>query len=255
MKNVMLCEKTTLESARQLTDVIVEKKFDGVRAYIYNGKLYDRRNADITKKFPEFVGLEWLPKGIMLDGEIVVGDSFANTNSRMHLKDAFKIKLGSTTAPATFWCFDAVKDGEERMPLMDRKRLVGSIVVNFGNPAWFREVQALMSVDAAWVLVQEGAWEGLIIKDADSPYEGRRSASWRKLKCFQETTAEFVRYELHSKGVRIETADGRAVNINGSAAQEVILKMRRGETVIGNVQYLPQESGVWRFQSWRGIAS
>lgn len=256
MKSVMLCEPTSLDAARQLTDVIVEKKFDGVRAYIYNGKLYDRRNADITKKFPEFVGLERLPRGVMFDGEIVVGESFANTGARMHLKDGFKIRLSVKMAPATFWCFDAVKDGQERMPLMDRKRLASSIIVNFGDPAWLKEVPALMSVDAAWQLVQEGAWEGLVIKDADSPYEGRRSAAWRKLKAFEETTAEFVKYELHPKGVRIETADGRAVNINGHAAQEVILRLRRGESVRGNVQYLPQkDSGAWRFPSWRGIAS
>jgi len=253
MKSVMLCEASTLGDVRQLTDVIVERKYDGIRAYIYDGKLYDRRNADITRKFPEFIGLDKLSHGIMYDGEVLVGESFANTAARVHLKDAFKVRLAMTTAPATFWCFDAVVDTEEDMPLMERKGLVHDVVENVVCSSWFREVPALMSVDAAWVLVQEGAWEGIVVKDADSGYVGKRSAAWRKIKMFTETIAEFVKYELHPKGVRIETADGRAVNINGHAAQEVILRMRRGEKVRCYVQYLPQaESDAWRFPSFRG---
>ena len=38
---------------------------------------------------------------------------------------------------------------------------------------------------------ERGGWEGLIVKDADSPYEsGRRSRSWRKLKLVKQQ--EFV---------------------------------------------------------------
>jgi ATP-dependent DNA ligase len=252
MKSVMLCEASTLGDVRRLTDVIVERKYDGVRAYIYNCRLYDRRNADITKKFPEFTGLGDFPKGTMFDGEILVGESFANTAARVHLKDAFKVRLAMTTAPATFWCFDMVVDGCENIPLMRRKEDVHGAVAARGL-SWFREVPALMSVDAAWVLVQEGAWEGIVVKDADAGYEGRRSAAWKKIKAWTECVAEFVKYELHAKGVRIETADGRAVNINGSASQEVILRMRRGEKVRCYVQYLPQAgSDIWRFQSFRG---
>lgn len=254
MKSVMLCEASTLDGVRRLTDVIVERKYDGVRAYVYNGKLYDRRSADISRKFPEFTGLGDFPSGVMFDGEILVGDSFANTAARVHLKDAFKIRLAMTTAPATFWCFDMVFCGCENIPLMRRKEDVHGFVAE-KNLGWLKEVPALESVDTAWALVQEGQWEGIVVKDAQSGYEGKRSAAWRKVKAFVETTAEFVKYELHAKGVRIETADGRAVNVNGHASQEVILRLRRGEKVKCYVQYLPQqESDAWRFPSFRGIA-
>ena len=41
-----------------------------------------------------------------------------------------------------------------------------------------------------WELAREHGWEGVMAKRRDSPYEGRRSPHWLKMKC--EATAELV---------------------------------------------------------------
>lgn len=244
----MLCQPATLAEAREMVqkkNCIIEEKFDGVRAYIERGKLYNRRGEEMTVKFPEFVGIEKLDG---YDGEVVCASGeFSDVQSRVHTKSPFYIKLFAQKMPAYFVVFDA----PSRAPLRRRKALLDGAVL----PAWMRRAPAYPTVDAAWEHITANGGEGIVVKDADATYEeGKRSASWIKVKAFAETTAVFTKLEQHAKGVRLETDDGRAVNVNGQQAEYVKFKFNNDGKVCCEVQYMPQkDSEAWRFPSFRGV--
>lgn len=253
--NPMLCQAATIGQARVLFlsgEWVVERKLDGVRAYIEGGRLFDRRGVDITRKFPEFVGLEKV--AAVLDGEIVAqSGEFNDVSGRMHLRDALKIRLSAKGCPARFVAFDMVSGEvwEKRWALLQR------VYFHDGVPLWdwMRLVPSFVSLEEGWGKVLEGGWEGLVLKRRGSLYqEGKRSADWLKVKSWSEVVATFTKLDVHNKGCRLETVDGRSVNVNGAQAEEVIERFNRVGVVLGEVQFLVQSGSVaWRFPSWRGL--
>jgi len=243
---VMLCEKATVEYAETLEEGwVAERKYDGVRAYIENGRLYDRREKDITEKFPEFVGLAEL-NVFIIDGEIVSqSGEFNDISGRVHLKDKFFIQLSAKKSPAIFMAFDIVAAGKQ---LWERKEVLSKLDV----PAWMQKAEGGGFAEL-WEQVQQNGWEGVVLKRTAAQYqEGKRSADCLKIKAFVETTAVFTKLEQHNKGCRLETADGHSVNVNGAQASEVLRIFGKDGKVTCEVQYLPQNnSGAWRFPSFR----
>lgn len=252
----MLCQPCTVEDARlqyDSTEWVVERKLDGVRAYIQGGRLYDRRGVDITKRFPEFSQIETIMD--VLDGEIVAqSGEFSDVSGRMHLRDEFKVKILSKKSPAIFVAFDIVVPG---VRVTNRIAQLSTGYFPRGIPRfdWMNEVPRFSDFEDGWDKVNAGGWEGLILKQRDSVYqEGKRSADWLKVKAFAEATAVFVKLENHPRGVRLETADGRSVNVNGAQADEVKERFKKNGKVKCEVQYLPQNnSDAWRFPSFRGL--
>lgn len=264
---VQLCLPATLAEAKLLLHrpgwYVVEEKYDGVRAYIRDGKIFNRRGKEITKQFPEFIGLEMI-HGDVFDGEIVADTlRFEDIASRVHLKDSFLIKLAAKQNPATFVCFDCVDTdtflSHEVMGLMGlqqrRERLEQQ-----DFPAilpWFKIAPQFLAtpekLDEMWADVLQNGKEGLVLKGLRLPYMfGRRS--WRKVKAWQETQATFTTYEVHPKGITMETVDGRRVVVNGAQAAVVKQKIDADGSVIAEIQFLPQEnSDAWRFPSFRGV--
>lgn len=245
----MLCQSATLEQARKIPSCHFERKLDGIRAYIENGKLYDRRGKEITHQFPEFVGVGEVVG--TFDGEIIsASGEFSDISGRVHLRDKFIISLSAKKSPAIFVVFDVVMEGtiEERRSAIERENLWG----RFG---WIQKVPRFNSFDEGWKLVEENGWEGLILKRFGSTYqEGARSPDWIKCKAFQEAKAIFTKLSEHPRGVRLETEDGRSVNVNGAQALEVKQRFEKEGRVLCEVQYLPQKgSDAWRFPSFRGL--
>ena len=180
----MLCEKVTPADAEGICSSgnwLIERKFDGVRAYIEDGKLFDRRNVDITHRFPEF---HPIPKGVMLDGEIVASTGeFADVSGRMHLKDKRHIAALAKHQPASFVAWDAPDAGGM---LVDRRKAMLSVVQS-ASQTWLKASDVFPDFASGWEAVEAGGWEGLIIKRKSSAYEGRRSKEWLKVKRFVET--------------------------------------------------------------------
>jgi ATP-dependent DNA ligase len=255
----MLLESLKVDEARKLfyeqkDCFIVEQKVDGVRGYIKDGKLYDRRNVDITARFPEFIGIEQM--GGILDGEIVCASGdFGDVASRMHLKDKFLMRLAQEKNPAKFIVFDFVaKNGDDR-PLMHRKAKL-KILMTMNIPQWIEMLEWKEDFDELWAQVELNGWEGLVMKRKDGVYEWRRSKNALKVKAFEETKTIFTKYEEHPRGITIETEDGRRVNINGAQAPIVKHKLLREGKVLCKVQFMKSAldgSDAWRFPSFRGI--
>lgn len=247
----MLADKFTPEQAKTLGEEwVLENKYDGVRGYIEGGQLFDRRGANITHKFPEFTGLGTI-KGT-IDGEIVARTGkFNDVSGRVHLKDAFVIKLAAQKAPAAFVAFDIVTPDV----LEVRRRTLLQAAQTF--PEWLTVTPQFPASEfpQLWGAILKAGDEGLMAKKKGTLYEHRRSSSWRKVKNFYECTAVFTKMDKHTHGVRLETSDGKSVNVNGVQAIEVERIFNALGEVSGEIQYMVQlESDAWRFPSWRGLA-
>lgn len=252
----MLCSQMTEGEARAafaLGGWFVEEKYDGVRAFIKDGRLFNRHGRDMTAQFPEFGVLPDRP--YVIDGEIVCGESFSDVGARVHTRDPFSIRMLSKQMPALFMAFDVCLSGDwwyRREQLWSVERMMRVEVVN-GAP-WFCVVQASSEFDVFFAGIRARGGEGVVMKRADGVYvEGVRSRDFVKVKNFLETSAKFVKLEVHAKGVRLETEDGHSVNVNGSDAVGIRQVFGRDGFVWCAVQFMPTESGAWRMPSYRGV--
>ena len=253
----MLCQKATIERAKEIAksgEWVIEQKFDGVRAYIEDGKIFNRRGQEITKQFPEFTGVADFK--MSYDGEIVAQSGiFADVSGRVHMKDKFLIGLRAKASPAKFMLFDVVGDGYQQQPLTARREVLEK--TNYKNYPWITLAEQFPATDIEekWGEVIASQQEGLVMKQKDAAYqEGKRSPDWLKVKAWEEAVATFTKFEEHPKGITIETADGRRVVVNGAQADEVKEAIKTKGSVKAEIQHLPQENeNAWRFPSFRGL--
>ncbi|CAI3805208.1 Multifunctional non-homologous end joining protein LigD [Pseudomonas sp. MM221] len=176
-----------------------EVKFDGYRMLARidgdDVRLFTRNGHDWSAKLPHQVaalkalGLD----SAWLDGEMVVADESGVADFQA-LQAAFDSEQDDDI---TYYMFDLPylggKDLRE-LPVQDRRATLAkllehnaSAILKFSD-AFNQPVDALL--DSACRL----GLEGLIGKRADSPYVGRRSSDWIKLKCKQRQEFVIVGY-------------------------------------------------------------
>lgn len=217
----------TLTDTADLTNpgAVYEPKYDGIRAIVEvtpgrgaaRVTLWSRNGNDKTAQFPSIVqalqGAGARLKGpVILDGEIVALDErgrpagFQRLQGRIHLIGARDVERVDRDQPVALVVFDLLQDGKDdlcRLPLTERRVRLERLFDRFFHPKTdATRVQANNSAirlseqvagdaRALYDRALEEQWEGLIVKDAASPYQpGRRSPAWRKLKVLQEQ--EFV---------------------------------------------------------------
>jgi len=186
---------TLVDDIPQTGDWLYELKFDGYRllARVDAGdvKLFTRDAKDWTAKLPKQVeaikalGLD----SAWLDGEIVVLDK-QGVPSFQSLQNAFDQK---STAQIVYFLFDLpYLNGRDLRdtPLRERHALLQKLLSNV-PPDILRYSAPLQEppqklLDSACALNMEG----IIGKQANAPYTGKRSSSWIKLKC--QRRQEFV---------------------------------------------------------------
>ncbi|HYR35296.1 MAG TPA: ATP-dependent DNA ligase, partial [Burkholderiales bacterium] len=106
-------------------DVLYEPKWDGFRALVFHGGtellIQSRDSRPLERYFPELHDalLERLPKGSVLDGEIVIatahGLDFDALQLRLHPAESRVAKLAKET-PSSFVAFDVLAaDGRSLM--------------------------------------------------------------------------------------------------------------------------------------------
>ena len=181
---------------------LFEIKYDGVRVLASRVgervELRGRSGMIVTARYPEVVrALRTLPLDrFLLDGEIVALDaagrsSFQRLQTRMNLTRPTDVERASLEVPVSAACFDALAlDGRDlrSLPLEERKACLRLLlpargVVHFGDHVL---EQGREFFDAAC-----GArLEGVVAKKRDSPYVGKRSRDWLKVKC--QLRQEFV---------------------------------------------------------------
>ena len=195
--------------------LVFEPKYDGIRALIEIEPAATRKSAavhlwsrlgnDKTSQFPSIV--EALAsfgaaarEPLVIDGEIVALDrdgrpmGFQRLQGRIHLSDANDVARIDREQPVAFIAFDLLREGTEDLrglPLTERRARLERLLAKSKSPAIRISEQVARDGRALHARAQQEGWEGLIVKDATSPYQsGRRSPSWRKLKLHHEQ--EFV---------------------------------------------------------------
>jgi len=192
---------------------LFEVKLDGYR--LIGGRergeaiLLSRNGHDITATFPEIAKpLRALPfDGLIVDGELVVLDdhghpSFQRLQNRAQLRGAREIRRAAVDRPATYYVFDlmALEGYDLRaLPLERRKALLAELLPRVGalrySEHWEKDGETL------YAQVERMGLEGIMAKQADSPYRSRRSAEWLKIRADRVADLVVVGYS-QPKGSR-----------------------------------------------------
>lgn len=169
-------------------------KWDGIRILcrVENGKyrIFTRNRRDRTEFYPELEEITGLlgVKSAWLDGEIVVFDqnqkpSFYHALVRERLKNPERACHYSRRNPARYIVFDIMNlDGKDLrpLPLRQRKAILEERLAPGRNVA---VTQDFSDGDALLAIMKQKGWEGIVSKQANSPYTGgKRHRYWYKTK-------------------------------------------------------------------------
>jgi DNA ligase-1 len=197
--NFMLAEP--MASAEEISsyfegrELFAEYKYDGVRAQVHKRggevKIFSRRLEELTKSFPEVVeAASRIPHDVVLDGEIVAfreGEgplSFQLIQRRLRRAD---VEESKRIAPIRYFCFDILYlDGSpvHRESFRARRTILWGVLRGTGlSRADSKTVREAGEIEAFFRESRSLGYEGLVLKDPESPYTpGRRGRYWAKLK-------------------------------------------------------------------------
>ncbi|WP_348766381.1 non-homologous end-joining DNA ligase [uncultured Salinisphaera sp.] len=174
------------------TEWIFERKLDGIRLLVFRDgdhvELLTRNGQSRTDHFPELVACfaQQPHRRFVLDGEVVAFDgkvtSFSRLQQRAGISDPEAAKASGVAV--YFYAFDCPwLDGLDlrRVALRDRKQLLRS-QFDFGKALRYTAHRNTCGEDYLAEARAKG-WEGILAKQADSPYRCGRSRRWLKLKC------------------------------------------------------------------------
>lgn len=175
---------------------IFERKLDGVRLLVFRKdgevRLVTRNEKDRSATYPELVdALEGSGPDLVADGEVVAFDgdvtSFSRLQERIQVEDAEEARKRARRVAVKLYLFDLLHvDGRDvtALPLRARKRVLRQAVAWDDPVRWtpHRNEEG----EAYWQEACRKGWEGVIAKDATSPYVHGRSRKWLKFKCGHE---------------------------------------------------------------------
>ena len=170
-------------------DFLYEPKWDGFRAIVFRSDddlyIQSRDLKPLDRYFPELheALLERLPKGTVVDGEIVImtphGLDFDALQQRIHPAASRIGKLAAET-PSAFVAFDLLaargKDLREK-PQAERRSLLEKLLDGAKPPLYLTPITRDLKIAADWLEKFEGAGlDGVIAKPADLGYlPGKRA--------------------------------------------------------------------------------
>ena len=152
-------------------------------------RLISRNGRDHTRRFADLVAAlaKLRPATLTLDGEVAVFDQ--------ELVSRFEwlrhINHGDLATPPMFMAFDLLQLGKKdyrKEPLKVRRRALENLLKaqTLVLPARRLAPNGL----AAWAEVLHRGWEGMVAKDATSPYTLGRTLKWLKVKQPEYRVAE-----------------------------------------------------------------
>ena len=249
--DLMLCVSITEKDLETLNgNYLANTKEDGDRimAIAKDGDvvLMNRRGIPKNKQFREVVEeLNILAKehNFIIDGEVVAeNDDFNKLSSRSGTQNKFKIIELEKTIPILYMVFDIISLDNldlRNKPLSERVEILRALLGHYravGESLDSNPTQSIppfssrirfceyKSITEMLEKAKAENQEGIVIKDMNSKYEGRRSKSWLKLKLKQEKVIEFSKYERNNKGLRLSDDLDNAVQCSRVDLVEKIIK-------------------------------
>ena len=201
---------TLVDAAPTGEQWVFEVKYDGYRieALVHDGtvRLLTRRGKDWTRRFPAIAKrLARLPvRSATLDGELVALDR--SGRSRFALLQQ-SLDAGSDQR-LTFFAFDLLQvNGEDLRALaLDERRVRLQRLLRRGGTIRSGGVRLGQRLRGDGTVLLRAACrrglEGIIAKQRDAPYRGRRTRAWVKVKCGQRQELIVVGF-TPPKGSRI----------------------------------------------------
>lgn len=168
---------------------LFEPKWDGFRAIVFrkgNEVIIQSRDLKpLDRYFPELAKAlgEILPRGCVIDGEIVVttkgGLDFDALQQRLHPAASRVARLAQET-PASFIAFDLIAAGGKStmaLPQSERRSRLEQLLGSVKPPVYLTPMTRDRGVAADWLVRFEGAGlDGVMAKPADAPYQpGKRT--------------------------------------------------------------------------------
>ena len=174
-----------------------EQKYDGFRCLAALSArrvvMRSRNRLDLSARFPGIACAlgEIVVGEAVLDGEIIAVD--ARGRARFEY-----LQRGGPAARTLLCCFDLLwLDGDDlrRRPLEERRELLESVLANAPTAITIAE-RIPGPVEAALEVAVRRGFEGVIAKERGSPWEGRRSRRWLKLKLVTKQEVAIVGYTI-----------------------------------------------------------
>lgn len=162
---------------------LFEPKWDGLRALVWRTPegvvMQGRDGKPLNRYFPELekVLAEQLPKGCILDGEIVVngaqGLDHESLLKRIQMSESL-IGFLARKAPSAFIAFDLLAAGGrsiQALPLRERRDRLERLLAAAKAPLHITPQTADRAVALDWLERFQGAGlDGVMVKPADAPY-------------------------------------------------------------------------------------
>ena len=173
---------------------VYEEKYDGDRILAYKQGtrvlLLSRNGKDRTDRFPTIAAAlgKLKPATLLLDGEVVVFDR--KRISRFQLLQQGK----GAAVYVIFDCLFVNGNDLRNEPLSARRTALEEVVASQG--ALLRSHRLAANGLEAYKAAKRRGYEGLVAKELTSPYLGKRSRFWLKVKVHKEDEFVIVGYTL-----------------------------------------------------------
>ncbi len=174
---------------------ITEIKWDGYRTLLIKddrgSRAYTRNGHDWTAKYwPITLAAEVLPcRSAIIDGEMVVLDGSGRSSF-----DALEAAIGRQFSRLVFVGFDLLHlDGVDlrKLPLVERRDRLKQLVADSAPRIQFSE-ELPGTPQQVFDVADKAGLEGVVCKQADSPYVSGKAKAWLKVKGFEEAEFDLV---------------------------------------------------------------
>lgn len=184
--------KLGTDSDLKLPKFTYEEKLDGTRAILYKNnskiKLINRRNNNVTHRYPEFNFSKSIKSNCALDGEIVIFNKkgISEFNLLQHrdlLEDKEKISTRSKTTPATFVAFDILELNSKKLTTLPQKERFRILKKTVSGSKHIKLVKSSKNGKKLFQTLIKKGGEGVIAKNPEEKYyQGKRRKAWIKIK-------------------------------------------------------------------------
>jgi bifunctional non-homologous end joining protein LigD len=224
-------DEDVLERLLADDDVVAQQKLDGVRVLVHVGEtlMATNRAGQATSVAAEILaGLAHLPRGTIVDGEVVPHEGSAK-----------------------YWLFDVLAVGTEdlsRMGYVDRwERLDGDIEPGLVGPTAVLPFASGAAKRKLLESLRKAHAEGIVFKHGKAPYTaGRPASGGTQLKHKFVKTADVVIVENAGNAYRMVVYDHQKpldvgkvfAGTTNASRKDLDARLTRGETPVAEVKYL-----------------